>query len=397
MNSPDFLSLKQALVIFFVLTLLLNLFGSFVTWLATKTRATRWWAISALLALSGLLFLVVHTQWPNPAFILLQNLSYAVSLALVSAGMRDFHGRKYSPKADVIVIGLSLVAVAGAIWIKDSFALRVAINSALFAYYAFLAASILWRGKGSIKAIYTFASVSWFLYGLINLVRAALAFAGIGIDDSQPFVGVTYLMVFLFGPVCITGGYIGLIMLVVQKLLDEKHDALRVAEKLANEYRELSDHDPLTNALNNRSFSQSLERERARCVRENRPLSVVMADLDHFKIVNDTYGHSVGDATLKQAVALWRSQLRAPDLLGRVGGEEFVIILPHADLQHAARVAERLRQKLEAQTDGLPAKITASFGVTQARQGEPTHDLLRRVDAAMYGAKAAGRNRVVAV
>ena len=395
--SPDIISLKQALIIFFALTLLLNASASFVTWRATKTRATGWWAISAFLALLGLVVLVAYTKWPHPALLLLQNLSYSTALALVSAGMLVFHGRPYSPVRDAIVVGVSLVAVALATWIKDSFALRVAITSTLFAYYSFLAAAILWRGKGSVRAIYTFASVSWFLYGLINFARAGLAFAGLGIDDAEPFAGVTYLMVFLLGPVCITGGYIGLIMLVVQRLLDEKHEALVLSEKLANEYRELSDHDPLTNALNNRSFSQSLERERARCVRENRPLSIVMADLDHFKVVNDTYGHSVGDTTLRQAVAVWRSQLRAPDLLGRVGGEEFVIILPHADLKHAARVAERLRHALESHAEGFPARITASFGVTQAKPGESTVDLMRRVDAAMYGAKEAGRNRVVAV
>ena len=397
MNFQEPLNLNQVSILFFGLNLLLNLAASYVTWLATRTRATKLWTISSLLALFGLMFLVVYMSWPFRPLLVLQNLAYCLGLAMVTAGMKVFHGHPYSPAADIFVISVSLSAIASAIWIWDSFAARVVISSTIFAHYAFSAAWALWRAKGTVKAIYYFAMTSWFLYGAINLARVVLALAGIGIDNSRPFSGITYLLIFLLGPVCITGGFTGLIMLVVQKLLDEKREALRLTEKLASEYRELSDHDPLTNALNYRSFSQSLERERARCVREHRPLSVVMADLDHFKNINDTYGHTVGDETLKQAVAVWRSQLRIPDLLGRVGGEEFVVVLPHADLGHATRVAERLRHSLQAQRTGFPQEITASFGVTEARPNEPTADTLRRVDEAMYAAKAAGRNCVVSV
>jgi len=388
------MDLTQISILFFGLSVTLNLAASFVTWRATRSRATKWWTISSFLALLGLSFLIGYMFWSARILLLLQNAVFCVALAMIPAGIRIFRGRPYSPRGDAIVISTFLLVCAYTIWVKDSFVARVAFGSAFYAYYSLRIAAVLWQSKISVTAIRVFATGAWLSYAIVSLVRVGLTLAGVGIDDARPFSGVTYLMIFLFGPVCLTGGYTGLIMLVIQKLLDDKQEALRLSEKLAEEYRDLSDHDALTNALNLRSFMRSLDLERARCRRENRPLSVIMADLDHFKQINDTFGHAAGDQTLKQAVSVWRSQLRAPDLLGRVGGEEFVIILPHAGLKHAAFVAERLRSALQTNADLFPREITASFGVTEARSDETTEDILRRVDSAMYAAKQSGRNRV---
>lgn len=358
-------------------------------------RSTKLWALSALLALLGLFCLTAYVLWSLRIFLILQNAAYCMAFALIPAGIKIFQGQIYRPFADIILISITLAGVAFFIWIEDSFSGRVAINSLIFAYYSFASAFWLWQSKTSVKAIRIFVVSAWFLFGLINLVRLVLTMTGIGIDNSDPYAGITYLVIFIFGPIFTTGGYTGLIMLVIQKLLDEKREALYAAERLAEEYRQLSDHDPLTNALNNRSLTRSLDLERARCIREGRSLSVVMADLDHFKEINDTFGHAAGDQTLKQAVSVWRSQLRAPDLLGRVGGEEFVIILPHANLKHAAHVAERLRSALHANAHLFPREITASFGVIETEHDETTQQILQRVDVAMYAAKQNGRNRVV--
>ncbi len=155
--------------------------------------------------------------------------------------------------------------------------------------------------------------------------------------------------------------------------------------------------DGLTGALSRRAFESALLTALA-WLRRGRPFAVVMIDIDFFKRINDQHGHAVGDAALKHCVRLWRSSLRESDQLARIGGEEFCVVLPGADLALAASIAERMRSRL-AQTPlrwkGLSIPITASFGVALPATGDETGDAtLARVDAELYRAKAAGRNCV---
>lgn len=175
--------------------------------------------------------------------------------------------------------------------------------------------------------------------------------------------------------------------------LSESLAALRAdRERIAGEL----ERDPLTQVLNRRAI---LARLRGRLERDReRPLSVVMADMDHFKAVNDRYGHPVGDAVLRESARRMRAALRAPDLVGRYGGEEFLILLDGATLETALEVAERIRRHLEAtpiHVDGHRIPMTLSQGVAQWRPGERLEDLVRRADQALYEAKAQGRNRTV--
>jgi len=145
-----------------------------------------------------------------------------------------------------------------------------------------------------------------------------------------------------------------------------------------------------------------LEEEVARARRYKTPLSVVMIDIDHFKQVNDTHGHAMGDEVLRNIGAMLKACVRTTDLAARYGGEELTLVLPHTDLPAAIQVAENLRQKfadLEHQLDGVSLKKTASMGVAaRDGQGEIPHaeDLLKHADEALYRAKQNGRNRVEA-
>jgi two-component system cell cycle response regulator len=171
--------------------------------------------------------------------------------------------------------------------------------------------------------------------------------------------------------------------------------------RLALRLRELSTLDGLTRTLNHRAVHDRLAEELARVERHRRPLSVVICDLDHFKAVNDTYGHVSGDAVLRSAAQTMRRTLRPGDALGRYGGEEFLAVLPDADLERARRVAERLRSALAAQAittpDSRPLRVTASFGVAACSElGIRTSvgALVELADSRLYDAKAAGRNCV---
>lgn len=160
---------------------------------------------------------------------------------------------------------------------------------------------------------------------------------------------------------------------------------------------ELATTDPLTNVYNRRSLLHRLEEECKRAGRHGHRVSVMMIDVDHFKQVNDRYGHAAGDRLLEELTAICRQQLRASDFLGRTGGEEFVIGLPHTPLDGAATLADRIRQHL-AETpvhfDGKTIAYTVSIGVGEREDKEEVRSLLARTDRALYCAKNGGRNHV---
>jgi diguanylate cyclase (GGDEF)-like protein len=155
--------------------------------------------------------------------------------------------------------------------------------------------------------------------------------------------------------------------------------------------------DALTALPNRRAFEEELARETARAARSGAHLSVVALDVDRFKAVNDERGHAAGDAVLRAVAARAAAAIRAGDLLARVGGEEFAILLPAADLPRAAEAAERIRAALAAlpvDAAGHSVPITASFGCAALAPGESGDALVARADARLYEAKRTGRNRV---
>jgi two-component system cell cycle response regulator len=185
---------------------------------------------------------------------------------------------------------------------------------------------------------------------------------------------------------------------LVQSLI--RHLALVLDNaRLSQRLHELSTLDGLTRQLNHRVIYDRLSEELERARRYRYPLSVVLCDLDHFKEVNDTFGHLAGDAVLREGAAVLRRCLRSTDILGRYGGEEFLAVLPQVDLESARLAAERLRLGLESARMRLPAgnelRVTASFGVASRDDlpGLLTTDLLVSLaDRRLYEAKAAGRN-----
>jgi diguanylate cyclase (GGDEF)-like protein/PAS domain S-box-containing protein len=163
--------------------------------------------------------------------------------------------------------------------------------------------------------------------------------------------------------------------------LVERADLLARLEALART-------DPLTGAANRRALDESLTRILAAAPRTHRPVSIVMLDLDHFKLYNDARGHQAGDRLLQDVVVGWRRQLRPADELARYGGEEFLVILPDCDLETAGGIADRLRSV-------VPDGQTASAGVAGWDGSETLTALIARTDAALYAAKSAGRDRTV--
>ena len=176
-------------------------------------------------------------------------------------------------------------------------------------------------------------------------------------------------------------------------------DLQRELVEAKDELREQATKDFLTRIWNRSSILDTLQRELIRGGRERRSVGVVLADIDHFKLVNDTYGHFAGDAVLKEFARRMQSSIRSYDAIGRYGGEEFLIILPGCDENCTAGQAERMRSALDEPMiiNDEPRVITCSFGATTWHPGDDVSpdSLIRVADDALYAAKHAGRNRVV--
>ncbi|HEY8375156.1 MAG TPA: GGDEF domain-containing protein, partial [Nannocystis sp.] len=162
----------------------------------------------------------------------------------------------------------------------------------------------------------------------------------------------------------------------------------------------LSTVDGLTQIFNKRYFLETLERELSRARRYDRPLALVMFDIDHFKQCNDTYGHRAGDFVLREVAEVVRERARKVDVLARYGGEEFAMILPEIDIRGATQFAEKIRQMIAESKfmfEGRHIPVTISIGVAELTPDIATFDdLIKRADARLYKAKQSGRNRVVA-
>ena len=166
---------------------------------------------------------------------------------------------------------------------------------------------------------------------------------------------------------------------------------------LSEQLTELATTDPLTGALNLRSFNEIAERERRLFQRHRRQLCILMLDIDHFKKVNDAYGHSGGDEVLRALVKKVQGMLRKEDSLFRVGGEEFYVLLSHTGIRRAGQIAERLRRMMEEMTvchNGRSIRFTVSIGVAEMKAKVSIKRWMDSADDALYRAKAGGRNRV---
>lgn len=170
----------------------------------------------------------------------------------------------------------------------------------------------------------------------------------------------------------------------------------KTIEEKNRELEDLSTRDRLTGLFNRRKLDSVVEEAHARSVRYGAEYSVIILDIDHFKLINDNRGHHAGDLVLREIATVLADSVREVDTCGRWGGEEFLVICPETDLAHARALAERLRGLVEARPIGHNSGITASFGVATSREAGDAENLIRIADDRLYLAKDRGRNRVIA-
>jgi diguanylate cyclase (GGDEF)-like protein/PAS domain S-box-containing protein len=200
-------------------------------------------------------------------------------------------------------------------------------------------------------------------------------------DGTRRFMYVSYYPLFSKDKKMVTGVVLNSIDITKIKEMEEKLKLLSIT-------------DQLTRIYNRVKFNDALKEEIKRLRRYETDLSIIMFDIDHFKSVNDSYGHDVGDKVLVSLVELVKECIRETDVFSRWGGEEFMILLPHTSLENASMLAERIRIKIMKHNFGEVDSVTCSFGVTQINNDDNSETFTKRVDNALYQSKRSGRNRV---
>lgn len=350
----------------------------------------RLWMLSFLSASVFCASLLVREHLPQVLSVVLSQLTIAMSAYLAFLGSRDYMGRAPMPHryAASAIAGVVAAAVYFTV-VRPHLGIRFALAGSVSGVLFLATAHTLARGGfRNVPARYLFAIVVT-LHGLFLLFRPLLfrlATPDAGQEAGAEMVALLSQFVVLESTLALMLTAFGTLMLT--------------NEYITRELRHLAEVDPLTSVFNRRAFLTLLEKAISGAHRTQSDLSVLAIDLDHFKKVNDTWGHKGGDDVLRHFVRLATSCLRNEDVMGRMGGEEFAIFLPNASSEGTRAVAERLRAlvaSLPVVTDLGPIGLTVSIGATQYLPGDSSDALLQRADEAMYLAKERGRNRVEAI
>jgi len=315
------------------------------------------------------------------------NVPIALSGAFACLFVRDITDmRHFAPRAHRVFGWMSMSFVVLAVSnVVENFGLAIFITNlgnVIFlgtAIFTLVMAFLAWR-RGSRAA--GFFMVAWTLLEVFT-IATTLSLLAAGPANFE-------LMLYFGLPISMVAAAI-LMGLGVADRMREQRRALSDAERRAQT-------DPLTGVLNRRSFLERLEAACTRAQARELPISLLFIDLDHFKQINDTFGHLAGDACLKAIIPAIHAELRQSDVIGRYGGEEFVVLLSSADAQSAHPLAERILKRISdvrVEGFGKPIRLTCSIGVaTSDMLGEWGERLIAHADTAVYAAKLSGRNRV---
>ncbi|HJU99786.1 MAG TPA: GGDEF domain-containing protein [Burkholderiaceae bacterium] len=341
----------------------------------------REWALGLLFMVAGTVLLTLRGgAVPKPLPVLTMNAVLLWGIGLSMIGTEKFYGQRPSWR---LFHGAWIAGMGAMAWwllVRPDFPARVAAFSILVTLFYCRQAGLIVR-HGARHFTTLFFGTLMLIQALVVATRGMLALFGGGtsVDLLRPgtFQNV-YLAISSFMVLMLVVGFMTVATRRLQTILELR-----------------STRDPLTQVLNRRGFADVYARERALMQRERRATSLISIDLDHFKSINDRYGHATGDRVLVHVAEVIGKALRASDHVARFGGEEFVVLLPDTGMERACSVAERIQDVLRApRDDGLPA-YTASIGIAcQLSAEEDLDGILQRADGALYRAKALGRDRI---
>jgi diguanylate cyclase (GGDEF)-like protein len=343
--------------------------------------ALKWWGTAYLLGAASVALWTVASPMLGETVSLALNAVGFLSCGIVWNASRLFHGRK--PNFPGLAIG-ALAWIAAVISLPaEASAMRLTLGAGIVAIYAALTATELWTERRRTLQKRWPAVAIPLLHGFVLMLPILLG--DLLHPHDRPFAGSIWVTVFAIELVLYTVGTVFLIFMLV-------------SERAVAVHKNAASIDPLTGMFNRRGFSEACARVIERESNAGRPVTALIFDIDHFKSINDRFGHPAGDEILKLFSAVVVNNLRISDLSGRIGGEEFAALLP-CPLDEGVIVAERVREAFEASgivCDEGPVDTTVSIGVAGGPAGTELEVLLAAADTALYQAKRSGRNRVEA-
>jgi diguanylate cyclase (GGDEF)-like protein len=352
-----------------------------LSWLQHRTifALALWGSGFIVMAVATALVIVARGTIPDFWSIVVGNALVAVAYGILWSGVRNFEGKRLSVVRTMAGAIVWLAAcLVGPIYAVP--AARATVLAAIAITYTLLSLLELWRGRDD--GVWRWPVMLLLLVHTV-VIPIRIELAGPAAYPDLRHVNLVIFAIFETVFVCICAAYLfgGL-----------------AKDRIAAFYRRASLIDPLTGVANRRDFFEVAERTIARARFASRPIALLLFDLDHFKSINDIYGHHAGDAVLTEFCRLATSLLRPTDLFGRVGGEEFAALLPDTGRQDALLLAERLKSAFEATSHdvgGRTLAATVSVGVAISDDASSDLDtLLEAADQALYRAKMLGRNRV---
>jgi diguanylate cyclase (GGDEF)-like protein len=369
--------------LYLVATMMAAMLGAMLLFFGKQESipALKWWGTAYLLGAASIALWTLASSTLGEMLSLALNAVGFVACGMVWNASRVFHGRK--PNLPGLVLGAIAWVAAVMTLAPAASALRMTIGAGIVAIYAALTASELWTERRRTLQQRWPAFVVPILHGLVLMLPILLG------DFLRPhdaaFSGSIWMTVFSVELVLYAVGTVFVIFMLV-------------SERAVTVHKTAASMDPLTGMFNRRGFSEATARVIEREASAGRPVTVLIFDIDHFKSINDRFGHPAGDEILKLFSTIVLNTLRISDLSGRIGGEEFAALLP-CSLEEGVLAAERVREAFEASgiaVDEGPVDTTVSIGVAGGPAGTELEVLLAAADTALYQAKRSGRNRVEA-
>ena len=379
---------RTIMVMIAVLALMLSGLLALAGLHARNVRGIGLWALASLfISMSMSLAILPITPLTAGWWLVLASVLISSSAVLQYLGIRAFMEKEPDWRFPLLVVS---IVIAQTVWfsvIDPNIRFRVIANSLAFvAINAACARMLLVPAAQPLRTAYWLTGASFAIISLMLAVRVLVMALSIGqhytLYSALPVNDMTFFII-IVAELCLSFGFV-----------------LMLNYRLAGELQHLAERDALTGAFNRRSLEGEAERMLARAARTMDPLTVMMIDVDHFKAINDTYGHAVGDEVLKRLASIAQKTIRGGDYFARYGGEEFCILLPSVTEDQAEGLAERLRSRyaeMILEHDGAKIRSTISIGIADSSHaGSDFSVLFKAADKALYRAKEEGRNRVAA-
>jgi diguanylate cyclase (GGDEF)-like protein len=369
--------------LYLVATLVAAMLGAMLLFFGKQESipALKWWGTAYLLGATSVALWTLAANMLGEMLSLAMNAVGFVACGMVWNAARVFHGRK--PNLPGLLLGAIAWIAAGLTLAAEASALRMTIGAGIVALYAALTAAELWsERRRSLQKRWLAVAVPA-LHGFVLMLPILLGDL-LHARESE-FASSIWVTVFAIELVLYAIGTVFVIFMLV-------------SERAVTAHKTAASTDPLTGMFNRRGFAEACARVIEREASAGRPATVLIFDIDHFKSINDRFGHPAGDEILKLFSTIVVNSLRISDLSGRIGGEEFAAFLP-CSLEDGILAAERVREAFEASgivDESGPVDTTVSIGVAGGPAGTELEVLLAAADTALYQAKRGGRNRVEA-